>query len=767
MRPLVACVALALSLLLVQTASARLPVSAAKTRYAKVEQLCPPPAPGYATCFALARIPVAAGDGVSAASEGAAPYAVNDGASSSGPAGGLTPAQLASAYSYEPATGGSGQTVAIIDAYDDPAIEADLQTFDQEYGLAPCTKANGCFKKVSQDGSEVSLPAPDTTRWSVEITLDVETVHSVCEHCKILLVEANEPSNADLADGVNAAVALGATEVSNSYGGPEVGLAANERAAYDHPGVVIAVAGGDDGYDNWDYINAGEFAYEEPDAPASLPTVVSVGGTSLQLTSGGARASETVWNDDGSGDELGFPRGYVSGGGCSTRFIAQPWQQGVSGFLASGCGDKRLDNDTSAVADPYTGFDIYDSYDCGPECEEYGIGEGSDWLTLGGTSLTTPLISSLYALAGGSGGVPYPALTLYGHLADAGSLYDVTEGGNGYCDAEPLAECGDPNATYGQVDCEGSTACDAGPGYDGPSGVGTPNGLGAFKPMFPTAAITSSGSLAAGVAASFSAAGSSDPYAGGSIASYAWNWGDGSAVGAGVSPTHVFAHPGVYTVSLTVTDRYGVVSPTVAGSVTVGEGPLEELARARAELEANQRALAEASAAAAKKRGEEEGAAAKKRGEVEATAKKRQEEEAAKTGVLGVKEASPDARIASTTLHVSAAGALSLEISCPAGERTCAGTVTLRTLNAVIAELAGAAKAKPAILTLATGSFTVPGGKTVTVLLHLSAKARALLARLHTLHIRVTVVAHNPEGVRHTTQTIATLHAPKVARPGG
>jgi PKD repeat protein len=764
MRSLVAWVALALSLLVVQTASARLPVSAAKTRYARVAQLCPPPAPGYVTCFALARIPVAAG--AAATSKGAAPYAVNDGASSSGPAGGLTPAQLASAYGYEPAAGGSGQTVAIVDAYDDPEIEANLETFDQEYGLAPCTRANGCFKKVGQDGSEAFLPAPDTTRWSVEISLDVEAVHSVCQHCKVLLVEANEPSDADLAVGVNEAVALGATEVSNSYGGSEVGLGANERAAYDHPGVVISVAGGDDGYDNWDYINEGGFAYEEPDAPASLPTVVAVGGTSLQLTSGGARASETVWNDDGPGDELRFPRGYVSGGGCSTRFLAQPWQQSTAGFLASGCGDKRLDNDVSAVADPYTGFDIYDSYDCGPECEEYGIGVGSDWLTLGGTSLATPLISALYGLAGGSGGVPYPALTLYGHLGDAGSLYDVTEGGDGYCDAEPLTECGDPNATYGQVDCEGSTACDAGPGYDGPSGVGTPNGLEAFQPMFPAAAITPPGSPVAGVGASFSAQGSSDPYPGGSIASYAWNWGDGSAVSAGVSPTHVFAHPGVYTVSLTVTDSYGVVSPAVTESVAVSEGPQEEAARARAEQEAIQRTRLEESAAAAKKRGEEEGAAAKKRLEEEA-AKKRQEEAAAKAGVLGAKEASPDARIASTTFQVSASGALRIKISCPASEHSCAGTITLRTLNAVLASIAGAAKPKAAILTLASGSFTAPGGETVTVLLHLSVKARALLARLHTLHIRVTVIAHNPQGASHTAQTIATLHAPKSARPRG
>jgi subtilase family serine protease len=122
----------------------------------------------------------------------------------------------------------------------------------------------------------------------------------------------------------------------------------------------------------------------------------------------------------------------------------------------------------AAVADPYTGFDIYDSY------------KQSGWLTIGGTSLSSPLTSALYALAGGSGGVSYPAATLYSHLGQA-SLYDVTEGGDGYCDGEAYSACGEPNSTYGRVDCEGTTECDAAIGFDGPSGVGTPKGLGAFK----------------------------------------------------------------------------------------------------------------------------------------------------------------------------------------------------------------------------------------------------------------------------------------------
>jgi hypothetical protein len=197
--------------------------------------------------------------------------------------------------------------------------------------------------------------------------------------------------------------------------------------------------------------------------------VVAVGGTSLKLNENGTRKSETVWNDSGRPSHPEeFNQYNATGGGCSTLLTAPSWQQNVPDWTNTACGTKRLDNDIAAVADPYTGFDIYDSY------------EQSGWLTIGGTSLSSPLLSALYALAGGSGGVGYPAATLYSHLGQA-SLYDVTEGGDGYCDGEAYSACGEPNSTYGRVDCEGTTACDAATGFDGPSGVGAPKGLGAFK----------------------------------------------------------------------------------------------------------------------------------------------------------------------------------------------------------------------------------------------------------------------------------------------
>ena len=250
-------------------------------RYARVRHACRAPAAGHAGCFALFRVPAASSEATSA---GVQPYTENDGAASSGPAGGLTPQQLARAYEYEQQQGGgSGQTVAIVDAFDDPKIESDLAEFDNQYGLPACTTANGCFAKVGQTGSPTSLPKPDKAGWSGEISLDVETVHGVCPNCKILLVETNSETFADLAAGVNEAVALGATEVSNSYGGPESQLGSAEQAAYVHPGVVIAAASGDDGYYDWDLVNEGKRAAGKPDAPASFPSVVAVGGTSLHL----------------------------------------------------------------------------------------------------------------------------------------------------------------------------------------------------------------------------------------------------------------------------------------------------------------------------------------------------------------------------------------------------------------------------------------------------------------------------------------------------
>jgi PKD domain len=705
---------LAWSLLVIPVASASRPASPAKILYAQIRHVCPPPAPGHATCFALVRVPVAASV---AASVGAQPYTRNDGATKSGPAGGLTPEQLASAYDYDPTEGGTGQTVAIVDAYDDPNIEADLGKFDENYKLPECTTANGCFTKVGQTGSTTLLPEADKEGWSGEISLDVETVHGVCEKCKILLVEVDEETFSDLAAGVDEAVSLGATEVSNSYGGPEEAV---DEAAYNHPGVVITASAGDQGYYDWDVVSEGEAAPARPDTPASLPSVVAVGGTSLKLETNGTRESESVWNDSGRPSHPEELKQYAAtGGGCSTLFTAPSWQQDVPGWANTACGTKRLNNDISAVADPYTGFDIYDSYNCGKSCEEAGVGKG--WVTIGGTSLSSPLIASLYALAGGSGGVSYPALTLYGHLGQSSLLYDVTEGGNGFCDGEAVGPCGEPtiNEEFGDIDCEGTTACDAAPGFDGPSGVGTPAGLGAFKPLFPTAVITPPSSPKAEVPAGFGASESSDPYPGGSISSYSWTWGDGTPSSGGREPVHTFASANTYTVTLTVTDNYGLTSIPDTQFVTVGEQARPAEGKQHEE---------EAVAVTTKKHQEEE-AAINHKHEEEAAAKKKEEEENAPTGSV---------LLSGSSITVQSSGEAQVKLAC-AGTTKCAGKLTLMAKGAT----KKGKKAKTE--TIGTATFSIAPNGTTTIKLTLSATGKALLGADHgRLSASLTILKSSP-----------------------
>ena len=340
-------------------------------RYAKVDRVCPPPKPGEASCLALSRVPVSSAD---AGEPGVAPYLVNDGAASSGPAGGLTPAELASAYGYEPNASGEGQTVAIVDAFDDPNIESDLGEFDAEYGLPACTTADKCFEKVSQTGTRPHCRRPTKQAGP---SRSPSTSRPLIRPAPSARSCSSRPRNTELSNlavAVDEAVNLGATEVSNSYGGPEGAAGAAEEDGIDHPGVVIAAATGDNGYDGWtSYVNEGRLpAAESPDFPASSPSVVAVGGTTLELDEAGTRESERMWNGNGPFDESFFVEGFAegaTGGGCSTAYTAPLWQQRVAGYAATGCAGKRLAADVSAVADPLTGFDIYDTYNYCKSCE--------------------------------------------------------------------------------------------------------------------------------------------------------------------------------------------------------------------------------------------------------------------------------------------------------------------------------------------------------------------------------------------------------------
>ncbi|MFE2141705.1 putative Ig domain-containing protein [Streptomyces sp. NPDC059456] len=328
---------------------------------------------------------------------------------------GYGPTDLQSAYALS-ASAGAGATVAIIDAYDDPNAESDLATYRSQYGLPPCTTANGCFKKVDQNGG-TTYPTADSG-WAGEISLDVDMVSAVCPQCHILLVEANQPSMEDLGAAVNRAVTMGAKYVSNSYGGGEDSTDPGSDASYfNHPGVAITVSSGDSGYG--------------VEYPAASQYVTSVGGTSLSRAGGTSRGwSESVWGTSGGGDG--------AGSGCSSYTTKPSWQ------TDSGCA-KRTVSDVSAVADPATGLAVYDSY------------QASGWNVYGGTSASAPIIAAVYALAGTPAAGSYPSSYPYAHTA---SLNDVTSGANGSCGSSYL--------------------CTAKSGYDGPTGLGTPNGTAAF-----------------------------------------------------------------------------------------------------------------------------------------------------------------------------------------------------------------------------------------------------------------------------------------------
>ncbi len=193
------------------------------------EPVCGPATPDTWQCLALRRTDIA-GRPASDVSATSAPF-------------GFGPADLASAYALPSSSAGTGMTVAVVDAYDLPSAEADLAVYRAQYGLPPCTTANGCFRKVDQNGG-TSYPAADAG-WGQEIALDIEMVSATCPNCHILLVEARSAYTSDLGTGVNTAVALGAVAVSNSYGGPEdSGSETTYDAYFNHPGVAITASHG-------------------------------------------------------------------------------------------------------------------------------------------------------------------------------------------------------------------------------------------------------------------------------------------------------------------------------------------------------------------------------------------------------------------------------------------------------------------------------------------------------------------------------------------
>jgi hypothetical protein len=402
--------AVGLAVAVSSTAAAAIPTSSSSSASThQTQRLCSAPKKGYAACMAIRQVNPNEPAGI-------APGSVSPDVTPSG----YGPSSLQSAYALPSGTAGSGQTVAIVDAYDDPNAESDLAAYRSQYGLPACTTANGCFRKANQNGAGSPLPSGNTG-WAGEISLDVDMVSAVCPNCHILLVEASSAYLTDLGTAVNTAVSLGAKFVSNSYGAPENGTENSSDSSYfHHPGVAITASTGDSDYDGGSY-------------PATSAYVTAVGGTSLRTASNSRGWTETVWNS------ISYTEG--TGSGCSQDVAKPAFQSGIN----TGCS-RRAEADVSAVADPDTGVAVYQTYG------------GSGWMIYGGTSAASPIVASVYALAGTPGTSDTPNSYPYAHT---GNLNDVTSGSNGSC---------------------GAPLCTAGTGWDGPTGLGTPNGVAAFAP---------------------------------------------------------------------------------------------------------------------------------------------------------------------------------------------------------------------------------------------------------------------------------------------
>ncbi|MCR6483757.1 S8 family serine peptidase [Amycolatopsis sp. OK19-0408] len=279
---------------------------------------------------------------------------------------------LASAYRL-PADAGPGTVVGISIAYDAPNLEADLAAYRTQYGLPPCTTANGCFTKVNQQGLAGPLPAA-SFGWAMESTLDVSMVSAACPSCSIVVVEGNTPGFADLAETEDTAVRLGAKVVSNSYGAREGGAPLAYASHYQHAGVTVVASSGDAGFTAANY-------------PAVLASTIAVGGTTLARDPASARGwTESAWQYGGSG--------------CSA-YIAKPaWQHDTH------CGKRTVADIASAA-----------------ENIAIHYADAGGWLPANGTSASAPFVAGLVGRSGHAG-TTQPA-GLY-----ASAFTDVTTGTN-------------------------------------------------------------------------------------------------------------------------------------------------------------------------------------------------------------------------------------------------------------------------------------------------------------------------------------------------
>ena len=355
-------------------------------------------------------------------------------------------------------------------------------------------------------------------------------VSAICPKCKIVMYEANSASTTDLgtaentaAAGSSAAGVAPAKFISNSWSGfDSPGEQFFDTAFFNHPGVVTAFASGDSGY------GAGY--------PASSELVTSVGGTFLAQDTSVARGwTDTVWNAANG----------ASGSGCSSGEAKPAWQ------TDTGCLN-RTENDVSAVADGPGGISLYDTYNSSANGVICNV-SGDDWCAVVGTSVATPVITSVYALAGTPAANTYPSQYLYQNSASTG-FNRVTSGSDGTCESNRLYLC---------------NAADSLPsGYNGPAGWGTPNGVSAFQaPTTQTVSVINPGTfdLEAGIGYTLPAITATDS-AGSAMFQYSAT-GLPSGMSINASTGSISGTPGVTNSPVKVTVSDGTVSTTVAFSI--------------------------------------------------------------------------------------------------------------------------------------------------------------------------------------------------------
>ncbi len=343
---------------------------------------------------------------------------------------GLPPSAVAGVYRLSGlaagSAAGSGQIIAIVDAYHDPYALSDLNKWNAQYGypqLPKCTslsQSGACFQQSDPQGT----PSVNSG-WVLEESLDIEWAHAEAPGAKIVLVEAASSSDSNLFAAVNYANGLGATEVSMSWGGSEYSGETADDAYLHHAGTLYTASAGDSGH-------GAEY-------PAASPDVIAVGGTTLNGCSGTTCrfTSETSWSG--------------SGGGAAAFEGIPSFQSTYAGpvfgaaTITALTGGKRGIPDVSFDANPNTGVSVYDST---------SYQRQSGWFTLGGTSVGAPDWAGILAAGGGAAGTGalQGAGKIYTVGYKSGNLRDVTSGTNGSC----------------------GTDCTAGTGYDLVTGLGSP-----------------------------------------------------------------------------------------------------------------------------------------------------------------------------------------------------------------------------------------------------------------------------------------------------